>query len=131
MPAKKIVIAFFCILFSVVSHAEYKSADLNKLFTDKSQRAQIDAKRSGIVAPGLKKTNRVKVSGYVTRSNGKSVVWLNNTNTLSSSKIANVKVHQSTVGKNKKVEVSIEGETKRLKAGESWNKTTGKIVDHH
>jgi len=132
MQIKSIIIAFLCVMSSGVLHAEYDAADLKKLFTDKKQRAQIDAVRSGNYSEaGSKKTNQVKVSGYVTRSDGKSVVWLNNKSTLDSSRLGDVKIRQSTVGKNKKVTITIDGETKRLKPGETWLKETGKIVENY
>ena len=47
MKANIILIGVFCVFCSSVSHAEYDASDLGKLFTDKSQRSQIDAARSG------------------------------------------------------------------------------------
>ncbi|MDT8282346.1 MAG: hypothetical protein RQ982_05960 [Gammaproteobacteria bacterium] len=112
--------------------ADYNAADLNTLFTDKNQRAQIDAARSGkTVITGIKKTSEVEVSGYMTRSEGKSVVWLNDKNTLKSSTVDGVRVHQSSIGNNKKVTVTIDGKTKSLKPGESWSKNSGKIKDNY
>ena len=120
----------FCVFSSGALHAEYDASSLKNLFTDKIQRAQIDAARSGSASgPELKQTSQVKVSGYVTRSDGKSVVWLNNKNTLEGSKIGDVRVHQQTIGKDKKVTISVDGKTARLKPGESWSKETGKVVD--
>ena len=63
------------------------------------------------------------------RSDGKSVVWINNKNTLDSLRIDDVKVHQSSIGKNKKVTISVDNKTTRLRPGETWYKETGKIVD--
>jgi len=65
-------------------------------------------------------TRKIKVSGYVTRSNGKSVVWLNNKNTLDGAKLGDVRVRQSTVGKNKEVTLIMKEKTVRIKAGETW-----------
>ena len=111
---------------------DYDPEDLNKLFTDKDQRMQIDAGRSGKASPaGIKKTSEVEISGYVTRSEGKSVVWLNDKNTLESSTVDGTRVHQSSIGNNKKVTVTMDGKTKSLKPGEVWHKDTGKIVDNH
>jgi len=130
MKTVLIIISLVCFISSGALHAEYDDADLQKLFTDKKQRAQIDAARSGNYSDaGAQKTNQVKVSGYVTRSNGKSVVWLNNKNTLDSSRIGDVKVYQSSIGKNRKVTVRVDGKTKRLKPGETWHKETGRMVD--
>ena len=113
-----------------VSYAEHDVDELNTLFTGKSQRANIDAARSGNVTPDLQKTNKVTVDGYVTRSNGKNVVWLNNKNTLDSSTIGGVKVQQLNIGKDKKVGVTIDGTHVHLKPGETWHKETGKIVEN-
>jgi hypothetical protein len=113
-------------------HADYDAADLQKLFTDKKLRARIDATRSGDYT-GLdkqKQTSKIKVSGYVKRSNGKSVVWVNNKSTLAGSKIGDVKVHRSSIGKDKKVTISVDNKTTRLRPGETWYKETGKIVDN-
>ena len=130
MQANRVITALLFVSFSGVSSAEYNADDLSKLFTDKSQRTQIDAARSGNTSGGeIRQTREVKVSGYVTRSDGKSVVWVNNKNTLESSKLGDVRVHQSNIGENKKVTISVEGKSKRLKAGETWHKETGKIVD--
>ena len=117
---------------SSVLHADYNAADLQKLFTDKKQRARIDATRSGksTVADVRKQTRKIKVSGYVTRSEGESVVWVNDKNTLEGSRIGDVKVQQSSIGKNKKVTISVGGKTARLRPGETWYKEKGKIVDN-
>lgn len=137
MVAKQIIIklllaGIFCAFSSSALHAEYDASDLKNLFTDKDQRAQIDAARSGSTSgPELKQTSQVKVSGYVTRSDGKSVVWLNNTNTLEGSTVGDVRVHQNTIGKDKTVTISVDGKTARLKPGESWSKETGKTTDNY
>ena len=132
MQIKLIIMGLFCMICSNILYADYDAADLQKLFTDKQQRARIDATRSGkrTVSDVQKQTSKIKVSGYVTRSNGKSVVWINNANTLDSPGVGNVKVHQSSIGKNKKVTVSVDNKTTRLRPGETWYKETGKIVDN-
>jgi hypothetical protein len=38
-------------------------------------------------------------------------------------------VQQSTIGEDKKVTISVDNKTTRLKPGETWYKETGKIVD--
>jgi hypothetical protein len=125
-------IVILCINYSSIVYADYDASDLKKLFTDKSQRARIDAARSGTPsASESHQTTKVNVSGYVTRSDGKSVVWVNNKNTIDSSKIGDIRVQQSSIGINKKVTISIDGKTARLKPGETWSKETGKIVDNN
>ncbi len=132
MQHKIIITGLLCIICSNVLHADYDAADLQKLFTDKKQRTRIDAKRTGghTGTDIQQQTSKIKVSGYVTRSDGKSVVWINNKNTLESSNIGGAKVHQSSIGKNKKVTVSVDNKTTRLRPGETWYKETGKIVDN-
>ena len=112
---------------SNVLHADYNATDLNKLFTDKKQRARIDATRSGkrTGSDVQKQTSKIKVSGYVTRSDGKSVAWVNDKNTLESPRVGNVQVRPSSIGKNKKITVSVDGKTAQLKPGETWNKDSG------
>ncbi|NOQ89645.1 MAG: hypothetical protein GQ549_01725, partial [Gammaproteobacteria bacterium] len=106
---KKLTKLFVAVMLSAiyceVVYADYDADNLINLFTDKSQRARIDAARSGQASPESQKTNKVTVEGYVTRSDGKSVVWVNNRNTLEGSKIGDVKVHQNSIGKNKKVTI--------------------------
>jgi hypothetical protein len=132
MPLKLILTGLFCIICSSALHADYDAADLQNLFTDKKLRARIDAMRSGdYTEPDRqKKTSKIKVSGYVKRSNGKSVAWVNNKSTLQGSKIGDVKVHRSYIGKDKKVTISVDNKKTRLRPGETWYKETGQIVDN-
>lgn len=105
---------------------------LQNLFTDKKQRAQINASRSGKSTNAeLKKTDKISVSGYITRTGGKSVAWVNNKNTLDTTSVGDVKVHQASIGKNKKVGLTVGGKHVRIKPGETWYKETGKVVDNH
>lgn len=111
--------------------ADYDINNLQTLFTDKKQRTQIDAARSGVdITSSRPKTQQVKVSGYVTRSDGESVVWVNGGNTLTSSRVNNIKVYKSRVGENKTVTVSVDGKTRRLKPGETWRKGSTVSVNH-
>ena len=127
MQIKLIIAGLFCMICSNILYADYDAADLNKLFTDKKQRARIDATRSGKRTGSdiQKQTSKIKVSGYVTRSDGRSVAWINNTNTLDSQRVGNVIVHQSSIGKNKKVTVSVDDKTTRLRPGETWSEDSG------
>ena len=124
------VLSVFGVSTGYAAGADYDAGSLERLFTDRGQRAQIDAARSGGVSgTGTKKISKVKVNGYVTRSDGKSVVWVNGKSTLDNTRVDDVRVHQSTIGKNKKVTISADGKHRRLKPGEVWHKETGKIVD--
>jgi hypothetical protein len=120
------------LVFISASHAEYNESDLKNLFTTKKQRAKIDAVRFGkyVAAPvkraAKKKTKikKVKISGYVTRSDGKSVVWLNGKNTLKNSRVGKVNVQKTGI-RNNKVTVSVDGKTIQLKPGQTWTETKG------
>lgn len=133
MPLKLIITGLFCMICSNAVHADYDEAHLQKLFTDKKQRAQMDAVRSGdqIGSGTRQQTSKIKVSGYVMRSDGKNVVWLNNKNTLDSSKVGSAIVHQSSIGKNKKVTVTVGNKKARLKPGETWSESTGKVKNNY
>ncbi len=132
MMMLKLTIVVFTVLLACVARADYRVDDLQKLFTDKQQRERIDAIRSGRFNSGEnRKSEKVHVSGYVTRSDGKNIVWLNNKNTINNSRVDDVKVYRSMVGKNKKITISVDGKSVRLKPGETWYKNSGKIVDNH
>jgi len=127
----KLVSGLLFILYCGAVQAEYDVADLKKLFTDRSQRARIDAMRLGdFSADETLQTRKIKVSGYVTRSDGKSVVWLNNKNTLDGPRLGDVKIRQSTVGKNKRVTLIMKEKTIHLKAGETWSEMPGHSGDN-
>jgi len=126
----KLIITLLPLLASSPVLAEYDAAELGKLFTDRQQRLHIDAARSGqSKSASVRQTSKVNMHGYITRSDGKSVVWINDDNTLKSSSVGDVRVHGSSVGKNKRVTISVDGKTARLKPGETWHKETGEIVD--
>ncbi len=127
VSAVSILLALLC---ASVAQAEYDTANLKTLFTDKNQRAKIDAMRAGTYSDKTtQQVTRVKVQGFVTRSDGKSVVWVNNKNTIESSKAGKIKVHPASVGRNNKVGVTLDGQHIHLKPGETWHKETGKVVD--
>lgn len=119
------------IFYCAVAAAGYDANELNNLFTDKKQRANIDAARSGQTSVESQRSTKVTVNGYMKRSDGKDVVWVNNRSTLESSQIGDIKVQQSNIGKNKRVGVTLDGKHVHLKPGETWHKETGKIVDNH
>ena len=126
----KLVFLLLGWLFSTPVLAEYDAAELGKLFTDREQRSHIDAARSGRGKnTSVRQTSKVNMNGYLTRSDGKSVVWVNDESTLESSRVGDVRVHSSSIGKNKRVTISVDGKTARLKPGETWHKETGEVVD--
>ena len=118
--------------FTSTSQAEYAESELKDLFTTKKQRIKIDAKRFGrsvaaTVKPKVKKkikSKKVKISGYMTRSDGNSVVWVNGKNTLKSTRVGNIRVKKIST-RNNKVTVNVDGKAVRLKPGETWTETKG------
>jgi len=132
MRNKLLFTMLICACLSNTLHAEYDPENLKSLFTNKNQRDQIDIARSG-KATGTKQnqTSQINLSGYLTRSDGKSVVWLNDKSTLKNSTIDGARVHQSTIGNNKKVTVTLDGKTKSLKPGEVWSTEKGKAADNY
>ena len=131
MRVKTIFAGLLFALYSSVSSAQYDANDLDKLFTDKSQRARIDAARSGNSGFETQRVDKVKVSGYMKRSDGKNVVWVNGESTIDKSRLGDIRVHQKSIGKEKKVTISVDGKTVRIKPGEAWLKDTGNVVDSH
>ena len=126
---KLIFLLLGCLITAPVL-AEYDADELGKLFTDREQRSHIDAARLGQGKnTSVRQTSKVNMNGYLTRSDGKSVVWVNDESTLESTRVGDVRVHSSSIGKNKRVTISVDGKTARLKPGETWHKETGEVVD--
>ena len=126
MQVKTFIVGLVCFMSNNALFAGYDATELQKLFTDKQQRRQIDSARSGNYSINESpQTNKVEVTGYVTRSDGKSVVWVNNKNTMESSRMGDVRIHQSSIGKGKKVTVTVDGKAVRLKPGETWSEDSG------
>jgi hypothetical protein len=132
MQVNKITIGMLLLVTWSVYAAEYDESQLLNLFTDRQQRSQIEALRSGAVSDkGVRETNKINLNGYMRRSDGKSVVWVNDGNTIEGTRVDDLRVHSTSVGKDSKVTISVDGKTARLKPGETWIKETGKIVDNY
>lgn len=101
--------------------SDYNEDALEYLFTSKHQRKTIDDKRLGRHTDSGKKnvTDKVTISGYMKRSNGKSVVWVNGKSTLNKHSVEDITINPSSI-KDNQVTVSVKGKRKRLKPGESW-----------
>ncbi|VAW54889.1 hypothetical protein MNBD_GAMMA05-1846 [hydrothermal vent metagenome] len=132
MGNKHLTICLMVLMSSTPAYAEYDVNDLKKLFTDKRQRAQIDAARAGDYSGSeVQQATQVNVSGYMKRSGGKSVVWVNGTNTLESSKVGGVMVNTQTINNDNKVPVKIDGRTVYVRPGESWSEASGNVKDSY
>jgi hypothetical protein len=121
------------IVFSpVTSVAQYDVDALQSFFTDKSQRKQLDIARSGKSAdPEVRETRRVRVSGYMTRSDGKSVVWANGQNTIDNTRIDDVQIDTRGLNKSNQVTIRVDGKAARVKPGEAWVKETNQVVEDY
>jgi len=132
MVNKYLTICLIILINSTPVYAEYDVNDLKKLFTDKRQRAQIDAARAGDYSGAeAQQATQVNVSGYMKRSSGKSVVWVNGANTLESSKVGGVMVNTQSIKNNNKVPVKIDGRTVYVRPGESWSEASGIVKDNY
>jgi len=133
MLVNKLAIAMLLLVTTSVYATEYDESQLLNLFTDQQQRAQIDALRTGAVSSekGVRETNKVNLNGYMRRSDGKSVVWVNDGNTIEGARVDDLHIHSKSVGRDSKVTISVDGKAARLKPGETWIKETGKIVDNY
>ncbi|HEB81229.1 MAG TPA: hypothetical protein ENJ11_00035 [Gammaproteobacteria bacterium] len=130
MMQKRTILLLLAMLLPTVAVAgDYDEQQLKTLFTDKKERDYIDALRSG--KSGGKPVKKVTVEGYVTRSNGKSVVWVNGKSTLRGNTVDNIRVNPHSVGRNKSVIISSDGKSRKLKPGETWDRQTGKVIDGH
>jgi len=133
MQVNIMIAGLVSILCSTAVYAEYDADELGKLFTDKTQRTQIDAARSGNYSGKVpEQADKVNMSGYLKRSDGKNVVWVNGENTLESSEVGSVKVYPKAIDENdNKVPVSVDGNRLYLRPGESWSKSTGKVKENY
>lgn len=117
-----------------VNAVSFNEAELEKLFTIPAVRQKMDAARNGGVSTSSNTQrlgpNKVKVTGMVSRSDGKNVVWLNGKSTLENTMVDGVKVYPDSVDKKAgKVPVRVDGRLLYLKPGQSWQEETGRIVD--
>ncbi len=108
------------------AHARFDASRLGDLFLTVAQRQAIDARRQG--KPAMKTPQNtdteIRLKGFVQRSDGKNVIWVNDENTMKPSRLPNVKVHANTINRKKQVGLSVDGRWLRLKPGEKW--TSGK-----
>ena len=120
------------VLSTSVMASGFNEQTLKSLFTTPAERQAINAERRGrqggseeiITGP-----TSVQVNGIVSRSDGKSVVWMNGRNTMNNSMIDGVKVYANSMKKsNSKIPVMIDGRMVYIKPGETWSEETG-IVD--
>ena len=107
----------------------FNEGALKTLFTSPSERHNIDASRQGVFSTDIGALptgpGSVHVTGIVTRSNNKSVVWVNGKNTMNNTMVDGVKVYPNSMKKNNKIPVRVDGSMVYVKPGETWSEGTG------
>lgn len=129
----QLTISGLCIalLLPSVAHAQFDEKQLQSLFMTVSQRKQVDDIRNGkektIINERpefVEKPEKITITGFVKRSNGKNVVWLNGKNTMQSDSLSDVKVQMGGINSSNEVPVIIDGKRQLLKPGETWLRST-------
>lgn len=126
-------IIILTLLFPACANATgFNEQLLKKLFTSPSERQAINATRRGgsgdfsVTGP-----SSIQIDGIVSRSNGKSVVWVNGKSALSGSMVDGVKVNANAMNKNNKIPVQVDGRTVYIKPGETWSEETGVVENDY
>jgi len=117
----------FLLLLPSAVQAQFDEKQLQSLFMTVEQREQVDAIRNGTEktiineAPArAEKSEKIAITGFVKRSNGENVVWLNGKNTMQSDSVLDVKVQTRGINSSNEVPVIIDGKRQLLKPGETW-----------
>jgi hypothetical protein len=127
-------ILIFTILLSAHASAEgFSEQSLKTLFTTPSERQAINANRRGGQSTGgfVSGPASVQVKGIVKRGDGKSVVWVNNKNTMDNSMVDGVKIYSNSMNKSNKIPVRVDGRMVYVKPGETWSEETGVVEDNY
>ena len=116
-----------------VNAAGFSEQSLKKLFTTPSERQNLNASRRGGQAGDFFVSGpaSVQVNGIVSRSDGKSVVWINGKNTMDNSMVDGVKVYSNSMKKNSRIPVRVDGRMVYVKPGETWSEETGVVEDNY
>ncbi len=134
--------------FQVVAaeHEQYNSESVLKtFFTTPAERIELDQYREAGVfrkdfraqaadkTPVFREPLKVEMKGVVIRENEKPVFWVNEGNTLKSSKIdESVKVRPKKLdSKTTQVPISIYDRTYKMKPGEVWTESDFKVKDKY
>ncbi len=117
-------------------NAESTGAEqLDRLFTDPRQREKLDAVRRGTYKEDAEKNaavSNVRVDGLMMRSDGKNVIWVNGRSTLDNNSVNGIKTYpQSANASTYKVPVRVEDKKIKIKPGQTWSDSTGKVKDNY
>lgn len=119
IPSLITVMVLALLLRAPGARAETDASGLGQLFTSPAQRAQIDARRAGKGARPAAAARVVRVDGFMRRSDGRSVVWVNGQSTLEDKRVQGVSVGGVNERDNQ-VRLRVKGRSLRLKPGQSW-----------
>ncbi|MDQ1362195.1 MAG: hypothetical protein QG652_55 [Pseudomonadota bacterium] len=148
--ARAAQLAFICgLFFSLISQPSFADTtqpairDLDRMFTTRYERAQLDALRdrmtgntSGVEMPATENSIRtsplnVEMQGIMQREKGRNVAWINGQSTLNNNVIDdNVRVGSQPQAL-RGASVTISGQTVRLKPGQVWQQESGKVVESY
>jgi hypothetical protein len=130
-----LLISLYAILPANSAAAYFDESALGRLFTTPQQRHKIDVFRKGSstgITHERSSPTDVKVQGIMTRSDGKSTVWVNGKSTLDSNRVGGVNVKLNSLNhKTDKVTVIINKNVVRLKPGQTWSEDSGKVTDSY
>ena len=141
----KILSSVICLILFISSSATADILDtqsnLRSLFTTSQIRDQLDTlrnqgkfnKRTSSKTAILREPLTVKMQGIVIRENKKPVVFVNDGNTIKSSKVNNeIIINTKTVGKAAyKVPVRVNQRRVKLKPGQQWSETDRQVQESY
>jgi hypothetical protein len=141
--------AFICgLFFSFIAQPSFADTkqpnirELDRMFTTRAERAQLDALRvrmrgmSGGEMPATENSVsssplNVEMQGIMQREKGKNVTWINGQSTLNGNTIDD---HIRVTGQPQALRganVTIEGQSVRLKPGQVWQQENGQVVESY
>ena len=138
----KLLIILLLLLPYAAHSSELDSVDnLRNFFTTPHERNQLDQMRAAGKFSGQKSASTisiirepltVRMKGVVIRENNKPVIFVNDGNTLKSSQIDEINVHDSqTPSTDLKVPVKVNQQRLKLKPGERWSEVDNIVQENY
>lgn len=124
------------LIFSwIVAVPAYGEDSLQRLFTTKKERAELEQRRHHGVRDEVKSTlptaDNVKMKGYILRSDGKNVVWYNDKSTLHpQGDSADITIGKTEIEK-RRVPVGLPEGVVYLKPGQSYSRDEGAVRESY
>ena len=132
----KLITTLIASIYASFSYADsYDERSLGNLFTSPVERQKIDNDKRGDTPQSVSRRlvpSSVRVNGALIRSKGKNSVWINGNEATGNETVSGVKVFSKSVNKNNlKIPILVDGESVRIKPGQSWSEETGSVVDNY